>query len=67
MQESLNLKNLSPSSMLKDLKLAMEAADSSKAATPLGQHAEELYASLSRAGYDGLDFSGIMQRIKGEI
>ena len=53
--------------MLKDLKLAMEAADSSKAATPLGQHAEELYASLSRAGYDGLDFSGIMQRIKGEI
>lgn len=53
--------------MLKDLKLAMGAAESAGAETPLGRHSEEIYSALAEAGYDGLDFSGVMKRIKGEI
>ncbi|MAK61187.1 MAG: 3-hydroxyisobutyrate dehydrogenase [Ponticaulis sp.] len=53
--------------MLKDLKLAMGAAEAAGAETPLGYHAEEIYTALSEAGHDGLDFSGVMKRIKGEI
>lgn len=53
--------------MLKDLKLAMGAAESAGAETPLGHHAEEIYSTLAGAGHEGLDFSGVMKRIKGEI
>jgi len=53
--------------MLKDLRLAQQAAGIADAATPLGAHAEAIYAQLDEDGYAGLDFSGIMRRLKGEI
>ena len=46
--------------MLKDLKLAMEAAASVGAKTPMGQCAEELYEEFAAAGNGGLDFSAII-------
>lgn len=53
--------------MLKDLKLALAAAEKSGAQIPLGHHSEEIYESLHADGHDGLDFSGVMKRIRGEI
>jgi len=47
--------------MLKDLKLAMEAADSAGADVPMGHRAEELYAKFADAGNGGMDFSGIIK------
>ncbi len=47
--------------MLKDLKLAMEAAASAGAEVPMGQHAEELYAAFAEAGNGGMDFSAIIK------
>ena len=55
------------SMMLKDLRLAQEAAHAAKAATPLGAQAEALYALMEAAGKDGLDFSGVMKLIRGDI
>jgi 3-hydroxyisobutyrate dehydrogenase len=50
--------------MLKDLRLAMEAAQSVDAYTPMGSHAEELYARFAEAlGGGGKDFSGIIKMI----
>ena len=49
--------------MLKDLRLAMEAAQSVGAYTPMGSHAEELYARFSDLGGAGKDFSGIIKMI----
>ncbi len=49
--------------MLKDLRLAMEAAQSVGAYTPMGSHAEELYARFSDLGGEGKDFSGIILMI----
>lgn len=49
--------------MLKDLKLAMEAAQDVNAYTPMGSHAEELYARFSELGGGGKDFSGIIKMI----
>lgn len=51
--------------MLKDLKLAQEAADMSGAPTPLGSAAEALYAELVERGYGGKDFSFILQMLRG--
>ena len=53
--------------MLKDLKLAAEAAQGIEANAGFGQRAMEVYAQLSADGHGGLDFSGVMQRIKGEV
>ncbi|WP_300395430.1 3-hydroxyisobutyrate dehydrogenase [Henriciella sp.] len=53
--------------MLKDLKLALASAEGAGAETPLGHHAEEIYAKLDEDGHAGLDFSGVMKRIRGEI
>jgi 3-hydroxyisobutyrate dehydrogenase len=50
--------------MLKDLKLAQEAALASGAATPLGKEAAQLYATFADAGHDGDDFSGIINFIR---
>ena len=47
--------------MLKDLKLAMEAALSVNADVPMGQRAAELYANFDAAGNGGLDFSAIIR------
>lgn len=49
--------------MLKDLKLAMEAAASAGAAVPMGARAEELYAKFVGAGSGGTDFSGIIRSL----
>ncbi len=49
--------------MLKDLKLAMEAAASAGARVPMGQRAEELYAAFADAGNGGLDFSAIIKTL----
>ncbi|HEY0113148.1 MAG TPA: 3-hydroxyisobutyrate dehydrogenase [Allosphingosinicella sp.] len=50
--------------MLKDLRLAMEAAQSVDAYTPMGAYAEELYARFAEAlGGGGKDFSGIIKMI----
>lgn len=53
--------------MLKDLRLAQQAAGAAKAPTPLGAQAEALYALMEVAGKDDLDFSGIMKLIKGTL
>lgn len=53
--------------MLKDLRLAAAAADSADAETPLGAHAEAIYAKLDERGFGGLDFSGVMKDLKSEL
>lgn len=49
--------------MLKDLKLAMEAAHSVGAQVPMGQRAEELYEAFAAAGNGNTDFSGIIKTL----
>lgn len=49
--------------MLKDLRLAMEAAQSVDAYTPMGSHAEELFARFNDLGGARKDFSGIIRMI----
>ena len=51
--------------MLKDLKLAQEAAASAGANTPLGASAAQLYALFNAAGHAGEDFSGIVNFLRG--
>jgi 3-hydroxyisobutyrate dehydrogenase len=53
--------------MLKDLKLAQEAAAKSGAATPMGAQAEALYALFDRLGYGGKDFSAPLQMLRGAL
>jgi 3-hydroxyisobutyrate dehydrogenase len=53
--------------MLKDLKLAMEAAQSVNADVPMGERAAELYAQFDKAGNGGLDFSAIIQTLKDQV
>ena len=49
--------------MLKDLKLAMEAAGQTGAYTPMGGEAEELYQRFVERGGGSKDFSGIIKMI----
>jgi 3-hydroxyisobutyrate dehydrogenase len=51
--------------MLKDLKLAQEAAAASGATTPLGAAAAQLFAMHNAWGEGGTDFSGIINLIRG--
>ena len=51
--------------MLKDLKLAQEAAKASGAQTPLGANAERIYSSYASSGEGGRDFSGIIRFLRG--
>jgi 3-hydroxyisobutyrate dehydrogenase len=51
--------------MVKDLTLAQDAAKAAGAATPLGKHAQELYKAFETAGNGGVDFSGIIQHVRG--
>jgi 3-hydroxyisobutyrate dehydrogenase len=53
--------------MLKDLKLAQGAAQSAGAPTPLGAEAAQLYALFAAKGNAGLDFSGIIRMLRGEL
>ena len=50
--------------MLKDLKLAMEAAKSVNAHVPMGARAAELYEIFAETGKGGLDFSAIIKSLK---
>jgi 3-hydroxyisobutyrate dehydrogenase len=49
--------------MLKDLKLAMDAAQHAGAYTPLGAQAEELYQRFVNLGGGSKDFSGIIKML----
>jgi 3-hydroxyisobutyrate dehydrogenase len=51
--------------MLKDLKLAQEAAAASGATTPLGAAAAQMYGLHNAWGEGGTDFSGIIHLIRG--
>jgi 3-hydroxyisobutyrate dehydrogenase len=51
--------------MLKDLKLAQEAAQAAGAVTPLGAEAAQLYALFSAMGHGDRDFSGIVEFLRG--
>jgi len=53
--------------MLKDLKLAQGAASNVGASTPLGAEAAQLYALFAAKGHGGVDFSGIVQMLRGEL
>ena len=50
--------------MLKDLKLALEAAASVGAQVPMGERAEQLYAAFVVGEGAGLDFSGIIKTLR---
>ena len=49
--------------MLKDLRLAMEAAQTAGARVPMGEKAKELYEAYDAAGNGGVDFSGIIRTL----
>jgi 3-hydroxyisobutyrate dehydrogenase len=51
--------------MVKDLTLAQDAAKAAGAATPLGKYAQEIYKAFDAAGHGGVDFSGIIQHVRG--
>ncbi|RFC68049.1 3-hydroxyisobutyrate dehydrogenase [Mesorhizobium denitrificans] len=53
--------------MLKDLKLAQEAAQSAGAITPLGAEATQLYSLFNALGHGGTDFSGIIRFLRGDV
>jgi 3-hydroxyisobutyrate dehydrogenase len=52
--------------MLKDLKLAQEAARAAEAVTPLGAEAAALYALYTAQGKGAEDFSGIVRFLRGK-
>jgi len=49
--------------MLKDLRLAMEAAQAAGASVPMGHLAETLYATFAQEGHGGEDFSAIIKTL----
>jgi len=51
--------------MLKDLKLAQDAARTSGATTPLGAEAAALYGLCVGHGHGAKDFSGIIRFLRG--
>ena len=52
--------------MLKDLRLAQDAAQKAGVSTPLGSEAQALYALYANTGKGHKDFSGIIQMLRGE-
>ncbi len=52
--------------MLKDLRLAQQAAGAAGVATPLGAEAAALFGLHDAAGHGALDFSSIIKMIKGK-
>ncbi len=53
--------------MLKDLKLAMAAAQGVDASVPMGATAESLYQAFANAGGAGRDFSAIIGMLDGKL
>jgi len=52
--------------MLKDLNLAQQAAEAADAATPLGQHARDMYAAFVENGGMGMDFSAMLPHLSNQ-
>src|ERR1700722_2553727 len=52
--------------MLKDLKLAREAAQSVEAKTELGAQAADIYEHFAEQGHSGADFSAIIKLVRGQ-
>jgi 3-hydroxyisobutyrate dehydrogenase len=52
--------------MLKDLKLAVQAAADADASVPMGAEAMALYQAFANGGHGGLDFSGIIRMLGGQ-
>jgi len=52
--------------MLKDLRLAQEAAQKVGASTPLGSEAQAIYALFDTLGGGDKDFSGVMEMLSGD-
>jgi 3-hydroxyisobutyrate dehydrogenase len=52
--------------MLKDLRIAMEAAQAAGAVTPMGAQATQIYAMMAAAGLGGRDFSGVIRFLEGQ-
>ncbi len=50
--------------MLKDLRLARQAAEECGAATPLGAHAADIYEKMNAEGGGGEDFSAVVNLIR---
>lgn len=53
--------------MLKDLKLAQEAASGAGAATPMGAAAAQLYALFAASGAGEMDFSAIITMLREKV
>lgn len=53
--------------MLKDLRLAAQAASNVKAAAPLGVNALSLYSIMEQQGMDAMDFSAIIKLFDKEL
>lgn len=53
--------------MLKDLRLARDAAEATGADTPLGHHAAELYTKFAESGGAAQDFSAIVRFLRNGI
>ena len=53
--------------MLKDLKLAQEAAKTAGAKAPMGAGAAALYGLFVEQGNAGTDFSGIIRFLRGRV
>jgi 3-hydroxyisobutyrate dehydrogenase len=51
--------------MLKDLNLSQQSAAAAGATTPLGQHATAIYTAFAEAGHAEMDFSAIINAIRG--
>ena len=53
--------------MLKDLRIAMQAAQAAGAHTPLGAQATQIYSLMELAGQADRDFSGVIRLLRGEM
>jgi 3-hydroxyisobutyrate dehydrogenase len=53
--------------MLKDLRLAMEAAQGVGAVSPLGAEATQIYGLMDLAGQGALDFSAVIKLLRGDL
>jgi 3-hydroxyisobutyrate dehydrogenase len=53
--------------MLKDLGIAMDAAADTGANTPLGAMARDIYTAMDKAGHGGVDFSGVIKHLTGDL
>ncbi len=53
--------------MLKDLGIAMDAADDTGANTPLGALARDIYTKMDADGHGGVDFSSVIKHLEGKL